>query len=125
MSICRPRSHSARTAPSKASGTARMTMKGIDQLSYCAATKRKTNTIARAKTIAATEPAFSSWYVQFDTRDVVQPKRRLARGSGAKHDVAELLRVAQSARAVDLVIEHGARRRRVFAELAGCDLGVL
>src|SRR5260370_1231151 len=36
-SICMPRSHSAAIAPRRASGTARMTMKGIDQLSYCAA----------------------------------------------------------------------------------------
>jgi hypothetical protein len=36
-------------------------MKGIAQLSYCAARKRNTKTIARANTIAATELAFSSW----------------------------------------------------------------
>ena len=38
-------------------------MNGIDQLSYCAARMRKTNTIASAKTIVAIEPAFNSWKV--------------------------------------------------------------
>ena len=38
-------------------------MKGIDQLSYCAARIRKTKTIASAKTIVAIEPALSSWKV--------------------------------------------------------------
>jgi hypothetical protein len=38
-----------------------MTMKGIDQLSYCAARNRKTNTSASAKTIAAVAPALISW----------------------------------------------------------------
>ena len=38
-------------------------MKGMDQLSYCAARMRKTKTIASAKTTVAIEPALSSWKV--------------------------------------------------------------
>ena len=58
-----PRSQIASNAPNKAVGTDRMTMNGIDQLSYCAARIRKTKTMASAKTKIATEPAFSSWKV--------------------------------------------------------------
>ena len=38
-------------------------MNGMAQLSYCAARMRKTNTMARAKTTEAIDPALSSWKV--------------------------------------------------------------
>ena len=42
------------------SGTDRMTASGIDQLSYCAASTRKTITTEKPKTIIAVLPAWSS-----------------------------------------------------------------
>ena len=38
-------------------------MKGMDQLSYCAARIRNTNTIASPKITDAIDPALSSWKV--------------------------------------------------------------
>jgi hypothetical protein len=40
-------------------GTTRITARGSDQLSYCAASTRKTNTTARAKKNIAVLPAWS------------------------------------------------------------------
>ena len=44
-------------------GTTRITAKGSDQLSYCAASTRKTRTTASAKTYIAVLPAWSCRYV--------------------------------------------------------------
>ena len=48
------------TALSRHIGTTRMTASGSDQLSYCAASTRKTMTTAKPKTIIAVLPACSS-----------------------------------------------------------------
>ena len=49
-----------RSSTSRHIGTTRMTASGSDQLSYCAASTRKTSTTASAKTIMAVLPACSS-----------------------------------------------------------------
>ena len=47
------------TEQSRHIGTTKITARGSDQLSYCAASTRKTNTTASAKTIMAVLPACS------------------------------------------------------------------
>ena len=60
MSLASPLIHTAAMAPKTPNGTAKMTAKGTDQLSYCAASTRNTinNPNANAKTDS--DPAFCS-----------------------------------------------------------------
>src|ERR1700749_4291229 len=69
-------------------------MKGIDQLSYCAARMRKTNTMARPNTTLAIDPALSSWSVM-----PVHSKEK-SRGSAGGGEAAERAQRHHAARGV-------------------------
>ena len=56
-----PRAISAATTPRIAKGTEKMIEAGAVQLSYCAASTRKTSVMARAKISTASLPTCFSW----------------------------------------------------------------
>ncbi len=56
-----PRSHAPSSAPKTPKGTPSSTAKGIDQLSYCAASTRNTMTRPSPMTSALLPPEIRSW----------------------------------------------------------------
>ena len=63
MLLSLPSSQTPAIAASRHIGTMRMTLSGSDQLSYCAASTRKTSSTQSGKTNTAELPARICWYV--------------------------------------------------------------
>ena len=90
------RSHSASSAPNRASGTASSTMKGIDQLSYCAARMRKTKTMREAEDDARDRARLE--LLERDAGPFVAEIARQRRRGGALHRGDRLARADSRAR---------------------------